>query len=118
MAIHSQFGKTAGRVFRFDEIAEADFSQIEQLEATVTMRNGHVFEVRDIDALELAYAIKPTVVEGRRLRYARHAWMVHNLIGHPLMQLLALFRLYRWAFLVHDATAPRARGAKSASSGA
>ncbi|MEX3984006.1 hypothetical protein AB4Y45_34015 [Paraburkholderia sp. EG287A] len=102
-------------MFRLDDIAEADFTRIEQLEATVTMRNGHVFEVRDIDALELAYAIKPTVVEGRRLRYARFAWMVHNLIGHPLMQVLALFKLYRFAFWVHDATAPRAKGARRAS---
>ncbi|MBK3780363.1 hypothetical protein G3A43_08835 [Paraburkholderia aspalathi] len=112
MAIHSAFGKAAGRVFRLDDISSADFSRIEQLEATVTMRNGHVFEVRDIDALELAYAIKPTAVEGRRLRYARCAWMVHNLVGHPLMQLLALFKLYRCAFWVHDATAPRARGTR------
>jgi hypothetical protein len=112
VAHHSQFGKAAGRVFRLDDIAEADFTRIEQLEATVTLRNGHIFEVRDIDALELAYAIKPSVVEGRRLRYARYAWLVHNLVGHPLMQLLALFKLYRYAFWVHDATAPRARGTR------
>ena len=110
MALHQEFGKAAGRVFRLDDISTADFSRIEQLEATVTMRDGYVFDVRDIDALELAYAIKPSVVEGRRLRYARFAWMVHNLVGHPLMQVLALFKLYRWAFFIHDATAPRARG--------
>lgn len=66
----------------------------------------------DIDALELAYAVKPSAVEGKRLRYARGSWMVHNLLGHPLMQVLALFKLYRWAFWVHDKTAPRARGSR------
>lgn len=115
MSIHRDFGKAAGLVFRLDDISTADFSRIEHLEATVTMRNGHVFMARDIDALELAFAIKPTAVEGRRLRYARYAWMVHNLVGHPLMQVLALFKLYRCAFYIHDATAPRARGSRRTS---
>ena len=106
------FGKAAGRVFRLEDITSADFSRIEELVASVTLRNGQVFECRDIDALELAYAIKPTAVEGKRLRYARHAWVVHNLFGHPLMQLLAFFKLYRAAFKMHDATAPRAIGSK------
>ncbi len=112
MVSHKNFGKAAGQVFRYDDITSADFTRIEQLEATVTLRNGQVFECRDIDALELAFAIKPSVVEGRRLRYARHAWLVHNLFGHPILQLLALFKLYRWGFWVHDATAPHALGAK------
>lgn len=106
------FGKASGRVFRLDDITSADFTRIEQLEASVTLRNGEVIHARDIDALELAYAIKPSVVEGKRLRYARHSWVVHNLFGHPLMQMLAFFGAYRKAFQVHDATAPRAIGAK------
>jgi hypothetical protein len=42
----------------------------------------------------------------------RRAWLVHNLLGHPVMQLLALLRLYRWAFWAHDATVPQPRGRK------
>jgi hypothetical protein len=112
-----EFGKVAGRVFRLEDVTSADFSRIEDLQASVTLRDGQTIEARDIDALELAYAIKPSVVEGKRLAYARHAWVFHNLVGHPLMQLLALFGAYRLAFRVHDATAPRARGAKPRSNG-
>jgi hypothetical protein len=107
------FGKAAGRVFRLDDVTSADFSRIEELYATVTLRNGQTFECHDIDALELAFAIKPSAVEGKRLRYAKNAWLVHNLVGHPVMQLLAIFKRYRWAFWVHDATAPRALGSKA-----
>lgn len=113
MVSSCDFGKAAGRVFRLDDVTSADFSRIEELYATVTLRDGQTFECRDIDALELAFAIKPTAVEGKRLRYAKYAWMVHNLVGHPLMQFLALFKLYRCAFYVHDVTAPRARGTKT-----
>lgn len=45
-----------------------------------------------------------------RLRLAKRAWLVHNLVGHPLMQLLALFGCYRKAFAVHEATVPRPTG--------
>lgn len=117
MVDHSHFGKAAGRVFRLDDVTSADFSRIEQLEATVTLRDGQVFELRGIDALEGAFAIKPTAVEGKQLRYAHFAWLVHNLIGHPLMQLLALCKLYRWAFWVHDASAPRAKGSRRIGNG-
>jgi hypothetical protein len=114
VTVSTQFGKAVGEhLFRFDDVTSADFSRIEQLEATVTLRNGQVFEVREIDVLELAYALKPSVMEGRRLRFARWAWLVHNWVGHPMMQLLALFKLYRWAFWIHDATVPRAQGIKA-----
>lgn len=109
---YSEFGKAGAKVFRLDDITTADFSLIEELQATVTLRNGDVIVCQNIDALDLAHAIKPTAIEGRRLRYARHAWVVHNLVGHPVMQLLAFFKLYRWAIWVHDVTAPRAAGAK------
>lgn len=33
-------------------------------------------------------------------------WPVHNLIGHPLMQLFNWLRLNRIALVVHDQTLP------------
>jgi hypothetical protein len=36
--------------------------------------------------------------------------MIHNIIGHPVMQLLAFFGFYRAAFWVHDKTVPRPVG--------
>lgn len=111
MAKHRPFFAKAGaRVFALDEIAEADFSGIEELRATVTLKSGTVVQAEGIEALELAMQVKPSVVEGRRMAYARRAWWVHNMLGHPLMQLLAAFGAYRLAFRVHDGTVPQAKG--------
>ena len=63
-----------------------------------------------IDALELALRIKPSVLENRRLRWPKHMWLVHNVLGHPLMHVLALLRCYKAAFWVHDATVPKPSG--------
>lgn len=41
-------------------------------------------------------------------------WLVHNLVGHPLMQFLALLKLYKAAMWVHESTVPRPEGRKAA----
>lgn len=105
----SDFGKAAGRVFRLDAVTFADFSKLPELEVGVTLSTGERFKAYDIDALELAYALKPSVVEGRKLRHAKLSWLVHNLLGHPLMQLLALIGCYKAAFWVHDSTVPKVK---------
>lgn len=104
------FAKSGHLVFPLDNIALADFENIEKLQVNVTLKTGETILVEDIDAIELALLIKPSVLESRRLRWPRCVWIVHNTIGHPLLQLLALFKLYKWAFWVHDATVPRPIG--------
>lgn len=63
--------------------------------------------VGGIEAIDLVMTLKPSALEGVRLKWLRRAWMVHNLIGHPAMQLLALFKQYDWAMRIHEATIPR-----------
>lgn len=103
------FGKADGRVFRLSEVVLADFSKLPELEVLITLSTGQQLKAYDIDAIELAYALKPSVIEGRRLRHARYMWAVHNMIGHPLMFILALFKLYKLAFWVHDITVPKVK---------
>lgn len=61
------------------------------------------------DAIEAVMALKPSTLEGRRLKWNKNAWVVHNLIGHPVMQLLAFLGLKRHAIWFHDVTTPRPR---------
>lgn len=104
------FAKAAGQVFALADVSRLDFSRIEELVVDVHLRDGSCLRATEIDALELAMLTKPSVLEGKRLRWAKRAWLVHNLVGHPLMQLLALFGCYRKAFAVHEATVPRPTG--------
>jgi hypothetical protein len=70
---------------------------------------GQETEARGFDALEAVMALKPSALEGLRLHWNKNAWAVHNLVGHPVMQLLAFARCYKAAMWVHDATVPMPR---------
>jgi hypothetical protein len=105
----AEYGKADGRIFKLDQVVLADFSKLPELEVLICLSTGQQFKAYDIDAVELAYALKPSVIEGRRLRHARHMWIVHNIIGHPLMSVLAACKCYRAAFWVHDMTVPKVK---------
>ncbi|HTM68900.1 MAG TPA: hypothetical protein VL426_06410 [Candidatus Binatia bacterium] len=83
-----------------------DLSELDALRVTLRHDDG-VAVAEGIQAIEALMLLKPSALEGRRLRWAKNAWAVHNLIGHPLMQLLAFLRLHRLAMRVHDGTVPR-----------
>lgn len=94
----------------FHAITRVDCSRLEELVLVLHLNDGSSLEARGIDAVELMMQYKPVVVEGHRLRYAKWMWLVHNIIGHPGMQLLALCGFYKAAFWLHDVTVPRPKG--------
>lgn len=69
--------------------------------------DGLMEEVQGAEAINLVMRLCPSVVEGMRAKHIKHSWAVHNLIGHPLMQLFIWFRLTKLALWFHDATIPK-----------
>lgn len=59
------------------------------------------------EAINVITELAPSVLEGEQAKYTKHAWAVHNLIGHPLMQLFAFFKLTQLSLWIHDVTVPR-----------
>lgn len=105
-----QFIKAGTQAIAIDAVARLDTERMEtHLEVDIHLKNGQFFTARDLDALDIVMRLKPSVLEGRRMRWAKRAWIVHNLLAHPLMQLLALVGCYRWGMWVHDRTVPRPR---------
>ena len=105
----SKFVRAANYAVNSAYIIWADFSEIEQLKVRIQTVD-RIFILRGHDAIEAAMLLKPSILEGRKLWWLRYRWMIHNLIGHPVMQLLAMFRQHRLALRVHDATVPRPVG--------
>lgn len=101
--------KAGTQIIPYHALVRVDTARIEGLEADLHLVDGTVVTVSGIDAVELAMLLKPSVLEGRRLGWAKRAWWFHNWVGHPLMQLLALMGQPRWGMWVHDATVPRPR---------
>lgn len=87
-------------------VQRVELGDIDRLRAVIHHDDG-VVVVEGIQAIDALMALKPSALEGRRLRWARHAWAVHNLFGHPLMQILAFLKFHGAAMRIHDGTVPR-----------
>lgn len=107
-----EFVKSQDMIFRKEDISYIDCTNIENLQIEVTLRDGKKFMVYEIHALELVMQVKPSLFEGRRLKWPKFVWCFHNLVAHPLTQILALLKMYKWAFWIHDVTVPKPIGKK------
>lgn len=103
-----RFIRAGAFLLNVDDVTAVDCSRIEQLAITVQSKDAK-FEVTGPDAIDAVMALRPSALEGRRLRFVRHAWAVHNLVGHPLMQILVWLGQRRLGLAIHDATVPRPR---------
>lgn len=106
------FVKAGDALLHPDAIEHVDCSRIEELIVEVKTASLGTIQVTGTQAVELIMQLRPSMFEGRRLRFIKHGFSIHNLIGHPLMQICAWFRCYKWALRIHDATMPKPRGKK------
>jgi hypothetical protein len=72
----------------------------------VHYRNGEMEAVTGAEAVNLIMLLCPTVLEGVRAKHIKHSWAVHNLFGHPLMQIFTWLHLTKLALWIHDTTVP------------
>lgn len=94
--------------FWASEIEYIDVSDVENQSILVKIKGQErPVAVTGFNALELVWRFKPGALEGKRLRFPKHSWSVHNLIAHPVMQILAYFQCHRAALWIHDVTVPK-----------
>ena len=111
-----EFIQAGNLIIHAEMIAYVDFQNLEtKLEIVVSYFSGD--GMRDVtivgpQAIEALMILDPTALESRRLKWARNRWAIHNLIGHPLMQLCAFFKQYDLAMWIHDVTVPKPSGKK------
>jgi len=72
----------------------------------VHYKTGKHEAVEGQEAMNLIVQLDPSALEGEQLKYTKHVWAVHNLIGHPLMQILSWLGLSKLGVRIHDATTP------------
>ena len=97
-----------GRIVNSDDIRQI---HIDELATKGYIRiymkpNDRVEIVDGPEAFDVVMRLCPNALEGRRATYAKHAWAIHNLIGHPLMQVLSWLHLPELGIKIHDITAP------------
>lgn len=92
-------------------VEEIDIETIEQGFITIKA-NGKTYESRGFDAIETVMIFKPSALEGRRLKWRKNAWFFHNMVAHPIVQILASLGFKRQAVRFHDWTTPTPRDFK------
>jgi len=96
-----------------NQIKSIDISDITQEKITVYY-DDKIEIVYGFHAIEIIWQIKPLAFEGNNgIKWNKHAWSIHNFIGHPLMQILAYLKLYKHAIMVHDKTVPKPIGVRN-----
>lgn len=103
------FVKAGDTIIRLADIETIDMAEIEQGLLRVSHK-GQVSEARDFDAFEILMLLHPSAIEGRRLRWAKNAWAFHNLVAHPLMQVMVWLGFKKRAIWLHDVTVPKPLG--------
>ena len=114
----TRFVRLRDRLVAWEDIREIDLSKLESSGIVLvhTFGDGTSTELGGAEAIDLVMRVAPSFFEGRRFRWVRSGWALHNLLGHPLLQLLAWAGQTRAGLRLHDATIPRPRPVNRSSS--
>lgn len=66
------------------------------------------FELQGTEAVEALLVIHPIALEAAGARWMKRSWTLHNLFGHPVLEVLARLGFPKLGLRVHDATMPGA----------
>lgn len=96
-----------GKVVNAVHITHVDYSSLAEKGYVRVYDKLHLPElVEGPQAFDLVMRLCPEALEGERAKYHRHAWAIHNIFGHPLMQLFSWLGLTKLGLKIHDATVP------------
>ena len=95
-----------GHAIPVHNVHSLDFNEIQNGIVRVTTMDGHIYVARGFEAYRLIIERAPRDMEGKRLRWAKHSWAVHNLVAHPLLQILAWLGFPKLGMRIHDRTQP------------
>jgi hypothetical protein len=96
-----------GKIHNANKISSIDCSDFATTgEITIHFTSGCEV-VRDAEAIVVITQLCPAVLEGKEAKYHRHAWAVHNIVGHPLMQIFSWLGMAKFGIEIHDLTIPQ-----------
>lgn len=72
----------------------------------IYLQDGSSELVEGPAAFDVVMRLCPEMLEGENAKYKRGAWAIHNLLGHPLMQILSWLGYADVGIKIHDATVP------------
>jgi hypothetical protein len=89
-------------------IIRVDIREVER-DLVIIHTEDAAYEARGFDAVEAVMCLRPSALEGKRIKWRSGAWALHNIVGHTGTQILAWLGYKRAAVRFHDWTTPSAR---------
>jgi len=108
------FIKAGNTIIPRSAVEQIDLARLEEGMLTVTHSGGKTAIAHDFDTFEILMLLHPAAMEGRRLHWAKNAWAFHNLVAHPLMQVMVWMGFKKQAIRLHDVTVPKPIGLRDA----
>lgn len=106
----NNFFKSEKTLYNLNDVVYINAENMGNFSLTVYFNTLTPIEVVGLDAIDLVMMANPSLIEGRfgkKIKFPKHKWIIHNLVAHPLMQILALLGFKKQAIWIHDATIPR-----------
>jgi hypothetical protein len=103
-----QYVEAAGCMLPLHQVDKIDLNNLMNGEVHVHLNSGEIVVAEEFEAFRIAMMSQN--LEGKPLRWVRHKWAIHNLIAHPLMQILVWIGCRKSAMWVHDITSPKPIG--------
>ncbi len=97
----------SGTIINSDDILEVRYSSFaEEGWIHITSKFGKVYLVEGQEAFEVLVRLCPEALEGQNAEEQKGRWAIHNLLGHPLMQIFSWLGFTSLGLKIHDATVP------------
>lgn len=100
------FIRAGDDLFPVSSVEHVDLSELERGKLSVTYGYGRVAVAYGVDVFEALMILRPSALEGKRLRWVKNSWWIHNTVGHVGMQLLSWAGFTSKAIWLHDVTIP------------
>lgn len=108
------------RLIPIRDIHAVDLSTLEKQRYITIYHRAGEDRIEGVQMIEALMQLKPSALEGRRMQWARQAWLLHNTFGHCYLAALSLTGLFlrplmpdtarkmiQHGIYVHDATCPK-----------
>lgn len=107
------FISTSNDILNADRITYVDCANYFETDTIIVwFVSGGKREVSGLDALNVIMKVCPSWYEGHRGKYARWSFAIHNLIAHPVLQILHWMGLSKLGVRLHDWLIPSTKRLK------
>ena len=94
------------QILNSDTIRWIECTNLDRGYIRLYLQDGSSELVEGPAAFDIVMRLCPEATEGMNLKQQRRRWAIHNLLGHPLMQIFAWLGLVGLGLKIHDKTVP------------